>query len=412
MSPAVPEFILIFAVCFNALLAIANGHGVTLQRGHVVVAEIVVYAAAFGTIFLNADRRMLPWFLLIVFIILNGLVLGIGNGEFNPKYIRDVMVIPAFIMLGMTYRSRSLTRPIVILQTIVFSIAILEAASPAAYSAVFQVMKYYINTRDVATTAFWNTDSDLFVSATRPGERFFGFIDLHRVSSIFLEPVSLGNYCVIIAIFLVAYWKQLDFITKLYLSGSTFALLVACDGRLAAASILFILIAAVFLRNVQSRWAVFYLPLFLLGAVLLVISIHPDPRQDNFTGRIAGSMNTLSLVDAAGLFGLNAAYSNAAGDSGITYFVVSQSLIGTLVIWCAVCLLPEGRRYFTRLYVHGVAIFVPLNLLVSYSFFSVKVAALIWFCFGYFFMMDGAVETEAAVRQNIGFRSQLRRAAV
>jgi putative polymerase len=412
MSPAIPEFVLIFAVSFNALLAIANGHGVTLQRGHVVVAEMVVYAAAFGIIFLNADRKMLPWFLLTVFIILNGVVLGLGNGDFNPKYIRDVLAIPTFIMLGMTYRSRSLTRPIIILQTVIFVIAIVEAVSPEAYSAIFQVLRYYVNTRDVATSAFWNTDSDLFVSATRPGDRFFGFVNLHRVSSIFLEPVSLGNYCVIIAIFLIAYWKELGATTRLYLAGSTFALLVACDGRLASASILFVAFAAVFVRNIQSRWAVFYLPMTLLASVLLVLGFNPDPRQDNFTGRLAGSMNTLSQVDFAGLFGLNASFSNAAADSGITYFVLSQSLIGVIVIWCAVCLLPEGRRYFTRLYVHGIAIFVPLNLLISYSLFSVKTAALMWFCFGYFFMNDHSAEVESPTLSGAGLRTQIGRAAV
>jgi putative polymerase len=412
MSPAIPQFVLIFAVSFNALLAIANGHGVTLQRGHVVVAEMAVYAAAFGTIFLNADRKMLPWFLLTVFIVLNGLVLGLGNGAFNPKYVRDVLAIPTFIMLGMTYRSQSLTRPIVILQTVVFAVAILEAVSPQAYSAIFQVLKYYVNTRDVATSAFWNTDSDLFVSATRPGDRFFGFVNLHRVSSIFLEPVSLGNYCVVIAIFLIAYWKELDIKTRLYLAVSTMALLVACDGRLALASILLVLFAAVFVRNIQSRWAVLNLPMILLASVLLVLNFNLDPRQDNFTGRIAGSMNTLSQVDFAGLVGLDASSSDAAADSGITYFVLSQSFIGVIVIWCAVCLVPEGRRYFTRLYVHGIAIFVPLNLLVSYSLFSIKTASLIWFCFGYFFMNDDPVDVESSTPSGAGLRTQIGRAAV
>ena len=412
MSPAIPEFVLILAVCFNAVLAIANGHGVTLQRGHVVAAEIVVYAAAVSVIFLNADRRMLPWFILALFIVLNGLLLGLGNGAFNPKYIRDVLAIPTFIMLGMTYRSQSLTRPIVILQTVVFGIAILEAVSPMAYSEIFQVLKYYVNTRDVATSSFWNTNSDLFVSATRPGDRFFSFVNLHRVSSIFLEPVSLGNYCVVIAIFLTASWKELGIITKIYLVGSTLALLVACDGRLASASILVIVVGSVFLRNIQSRWTVLYLPIILLAAVLLVWNFNLDPRQDNFSGRIAGSMDTLSQVDFAGLLGLDASSSDEAADSGITYFVLSQSFIGVIVIWCALCLLPAGHRYATRLYVHGIALFVPLNLLVSYSFFSVKVASLIWFCFGYFFVNDYPAEVESPLPSGIGLRTQIGRAAV
>jgi putative polymerase len=413
MRPAIAECVLILAVCFNAILAILNGHGVTLQRGHVVFAEIAIYAAALAILVFNADRRMLPWFLLAFFIVLNGLLLSLGNGAFDPKYMRDVLVIPIFIMLGMTYNSQSLTRPIVILQSIVFAVALLEAVRPEAYSEIFQILKYYVNTRDFAEKSFWNSESTLFVSATRPGDRFFGFVNLHRVSSIFLEPVSLGNYCVVIAVFVIAYWKELDVTTRLYLGGSTFALLIACDGRLAFASILFVLFAAVFVRNVQSRWAVLYLPMMLLASAMLVLSFNLDPRQDNFTGRIAGSMQTLSQIDSAGLFGLEASSSNAAADSGITYFVLSQSFIGVIVIWCAVCLVPEGRRYFTRLYVHGIAIFVPLNLLVSYSLFSVKTASLIWFCFGYFFMNDDPVEVESSTTASgAGLRTQIDRAAM
>jgi hypothetical protein len=42
MNPAVPEIIVIVAVCFNALLAIVNGHGAQLSRGTVVFIEIAI----------------------------------------------------------------------------------------------------------------------------------------------------------------------------------------------------------------------------------------------------------------------------------------------------------------------------------------------------------------------------------
>jgi putative polymerase len=150
----------------------------------------------------------------------------------------------------------------------------------------------------------------------------------------------------------------------------------------------------------------------LLLSVFFVWNFNLDPGQDNFSGRIAGSMVTLAGVDLMGLLGLDAESSLWAADSGITYFLLTQSLVGVIVIWFAVCLIPVGRRYSTRLYVHGIAIFIPLNLLVSYSFFSVKVASLIWFCFGYFFMNDESWESDAALLPNVGLRPQVRRAIV
>src|SRR6202795_2775409 len=115
MKLAVTECVLVWAVCFNAILSIINGHVLALERSHVILSDIAVYAAAFMIMVFNADRKMSPWFLLAYFIILNGLVLSLGNGAFNAKYMRDVLEIPTFIMLGMTYNSKSMTRPVVIL---------------------------------------------------------------------------------------------------------------------------------------------------------------------------------------------------------------------------------------------------------------------------------------------------------
>src|SRR6266851_4189635 len=98
-NSATTDSILILAVCFNAVLSIINGHVMALERTHVIFTEIIVYAAAFTIVIVNADRKMMPWLLLTLFITLNGLLLSAGNRAFNPKNIRDVLVIPTFIML-------------------------------------------------------------------------------------------------------------------------------------------------------------------------------------------------------------------------------------------------------------------------------------------------------------------------
>jgi putative polymerase len=392
MNSAITASILIFAVIFNALFAIINGHVVTLERAHVILAEILVYGAAITIVGLNADRKMLPWLLLALFIVLNGLLLSMANDAFNAKYIRDVLVIPVFIMLGMTYKTGNLTKLVLILQTIVFSVALVEAVLPDVYSDTFQILKYYVNTRDFSAGQFWNGESVLFLSATRPGERFFGFVELHRLSSIFLEPVSLGNYCVVIVVLLIACWSQLTPSARVYLTGSTLALLVGCDGRLAALSIVIILLSLALLRGVSSRWSVLYLPVVVLLSAAFVSLLGLSPTGDNFGGRLAGSIVTLSEVGLRGLAGFDTQSSAGAADSGITYFVLTQSLVGVAVIWSMVCLVPADRSSSLRTYIHGIGIFVPLNLMVSYSFFSVKVSALIWFAYGYLFMEDSLAD--------------------
>jgi len=401
ISSALPAIVLIAAVCFNAVLAIINGHVVGLSRGQVIFAELAIYAAALAIIVTHADRRMWPWFLLTLFIILMGLLIGLGNGEFNPKYIRDVLVIPVFIMLGMTYRADSFVRPFVVLHTIIFAVAAVEVVSPNTYAEIFKVLDYYVNTRDFAANSFWNADSNLFLSATRPGARFFSFVSWHRLSSIFLEPVSLGNYCVLAAILIVACWKDLSNTARYYLVGSTAFLLVACDGRLAAVSIVLVLTSAAIMRNVSSRWSVVYLPAILLTTGIFVWALGRGEYQDDFIGRVEATFDFLYGLDALSLLGLNAAMAERSADYGIAYFVLSQSLMGVAAIWVVICLLAPDRAIPSRLYVHAIAIFIPLNLLVSYSFFSIKVAALIWFFYGYLCKRDLAHETEYAHHRQI-----------
>ena len=388
MNSALPEFVLITAVCFNAILSIVSGHFVTLARTQVILAEVAVYAGALAIIVSRADRRMLPWFLLTLFIILMGLLVSAGSGELNAKYIRDVLVIPIFIMLGMTYRSNTFVKPFSILHTIIFLVAVLEAASPDTYAEVFKVLDYYVNTRDFAANSFWNTESTLFVSATRSGERFFNFVDWHRMSSIFLEPVSLGNYCVVAAILIVACWHDMSISTRSYFIASTLFLLIGSDGRLAAVSIVIVLFALIFVHNISTRWSVFYLPVILLLSAAYIWTSNVSDIYDTFGGRVAATIDALSRLDVSGLIGLNARGAENAADNGIVYFVLSQSLIGVIVIWLAVFLCARGLTFPSRFYVHAIAIFIPLNLLVSYSFFSIKVASLIWFFYGYLYMRD------------------------
>jgi putative polymerase len=393
MTSILPELIVIWAVSFNAILAVVNGHAFALERTHVVLAEVATYGAATTLIFFNADRRMMPWLLLALAIIALALLLGLGNGNFNAKYPRDVLVIPVFVMLGMTCHRGSLVRLLIVVQTVVFLVAILEAASPALYSELFRVLDYYINTRDFSQNQFWNTESTLFVSATRPGARFFSFINLHRLSSLFLEPVSLGNYCVVAAAMILTFWRDLAMWLRSYLVASTIMLLIGCDGRLAAISILIILAAAIVTKRISSRWSVFYLPLTLVASALFVVAATPEVGADNFGGRLAGSLMVLSQIDVLGFLGLDASSSAYAADSGISYFVLTQSVVGVVMIWVCICLLPDGNDYRSRAFVHSIALFIPLNLMISYSFFSIKVAAMMWFCYGFIYGNKGSEAT-------------------
>ncbi len=306
MSSVLSELVLIAAVCFNAVLSVINGHVVALARAHVILAEIAVYAGALAIIVFKADRKMWPWFLLTLFIILMGLLVSLASGELNAKYIRDVLVIPVFILLGMTYRSDTFIRPFFILHTTIFVVAVLEAISPDSFADLFKVLDYYVNTRDFSANAFWNADSNLFLSATRPGDAIFQLRQLAPVSSIFWSRCRSE---IIALLLLYSSWSaghEMTIAARCYFIGSTLFLLVGSDGRLATTSIIIVLLAVPFLQNISCRWSALYLPIILLLAAVYVWTFYTGEGYDNFSGRVAGTIEALSQIDVVGLLGLSA----------------------------------------------------------------------------------------------------------
>src|SRR5262249_31305267 len=137
------------------------------------------------------------------------------------------------------------------------------------YSRTFDVLSYYVNTRNFSLSDFWNQGSTLFVSATRPDERYlFGFLNVHRASSVFLEPVSLGNYAIVATMFILAFWRDMSGAMKVFFTVTTLGILVGSDGRLAAITCA-VLVFGYFIFPLLPRYSnMFYLP----GAILISVA--------------------------------------------------------------------------------------------------------------------------------------------
>ena len=272
--------IMIVTLIFNAVLAVINAHVMPVTNGEVIAAELAIFFCCTLLLVLTLSPHDRPWLVLMLSFVGLGLIISLFRDELAAKNIRDVLSIPVFLMLGLRY-SRSPASLFFKLHLIIVIFAVLEVANPDFFSSIFDVRSYYINSRNYASDEFWNSDSSLFVSATRPGERFFSFVDIHRVSSIFLEPVSLGNYVCIIVVLLIGFWPVISLPMRLWFIVSTVFLLIACDGRFATVTSLFMLAFVPIASKLPSRSAIFYLPgVVVLGAIGAHL-FHPDPLQDN-----------------------------------------------------------------------------------------------------------------------------------
>jgi putative polymerase len=126
-----------------------------------------------------------------------------------------------------------------------------------------------------------------------------------------------------------------------------------------------------------------FLPGVLFSSALAVGLLALRHSTDDFVGRLAGSIDLLGSLDLGAIFGLDPLLATKASDSGISYFVLTQSVIGVAIIWIFICLVPRYRTRSSVILIYSICTYITLNLLVSYSLFSIKTAAPMWFMYGY-----------------------------
>lgn len=393
---AAPALVMMASVGFNAGLAFVNGHVLPVPTALVIVTEAALVSAALGLALLAWRPQMAPSLALIAALTLFAAFRGLLMAAPDPKLLRDVVLIPVFLMLGMAFADRGLTRAVLVLHTVVFAVFLIEALAPEAYSDLLRIQDYYIKTRGNRLDEFYNTNSELFISATRPDARFFSFVDAPRMSSLFLEPVSLGNYCSIITAFLAACLQRLGWPAIAYLAPTTAAMLVGCDGRLATATCIVIVIAAAVAPRLPRRSAVLYLPATAALVFALVIGAGLEPGTDDFPGRLAYTVELIRSYDVAEILGLSNELVAKAMDSGAAYLITTQSLPGLLLLWAYITLAPREDTAEQVRFTHAASLYLALSMMVSYSFLTIKTGALLWFIQG---ALQGASDSSSRLAE-------------
>lgn len=377
-----PGLIVVGAVSFNGVLAVVNGNVAGLSPAPVVAAEVLFVALAHMVALANYRREMTPWYALLGLFAAFAVIRSASFETIDVKTLRDVVMIPTFVVLGLTFDARRLGRVFVAIQLVTVVFLVLEAADLDAFSNLFKIKDYYINTRGYTADDFWNKSSQLYVSATRPDGSFLDIVDLHRLSSIFLEPVSLGNYCMIVVAFLCACWSQLGRGARWFLAVTTALAMVGCDGRLAMASVLPMVLCCAIAPRLPRHSALVYIPGVLTLAFVLVSIGHFVPGGDDFPSRIAHTVSLLSVYGLPEYLGVSDELLSKAVDSGIAYLVTTQSIFVVVAIWATVGLAPREDRPDKSRIVHAVMIYVALNMMVSWALLTIKTAALLWFTYG------------------------------
>jgi putative polymerase len=207
-----------------------------------------------------------------------------------------------------------------------------------------------------------------------------GLLGPHRVSSVFLEPISLGNFASICAAWGLAQDKQ-EWRKGLFFVAAAVFMMVLSDSRFALMTVsLFIVLRLVAQGNLINL--AFFAP-FAAVIMLVVVGMNTDPTgflSDNLRGRLAFSGWLLMDFDIPMLMATNIQL--AYHDAGYAHVISTFSLPLCLLLWISLWLLPMANASSNR-FRALISLYIALILCISgSSFFALKSAGLLWFLVG------------------------------
>jgi len=374
--------ITLFSVLYNCILAYINHNVMTLSVTHVVLCEGLMMISSVVYIFKKGIyEEDLPLVLFLVFTLIVTIYITAFNRLTFIDQFRNVLIIFAFAGIGSWASERTVKLIFRIASFMVLLFLICEVVSTPFYVTLFHPAEYFENTRGIKQMSFNNTG--LFANALGFQGRFsFGLID-HRSSSIFLEQVSLANFCGVIVIYLLSFWPKLGKIDKALFIATVLLILLTNDTR-TMLIFSFVSIAGYFLfPKIPKAFNLILMPLIILIG-FFVHFMKPDEVGDNFTGRIGVTVKKMLELDVQSMLGLSISRIGEFADSGYVYLIYGSTIFGLIVFWLFVCLYPAGTSPAQRRCVHSLSLFIFLNMMIGgTAIFSIKIAGLLWLLVGY-----------------------------
>jgi putative polymerase len=383
--------VVFIAVLFNLILCFVNTALFAISVNTVMGVEVALLGIALGLIWYRGYQLYGVVLLMTAYFFVVMLI----RSEFDPKILRDLLIPIVFFFFGARLGSvRHADRLVTVLIVIALVAALFEWLWLDTFLRYFDVIHYYqargteqTLEADSATGLFIKgSDSagGLFINATRFEERqLLSFLGPHRVSGIFMEPVSVGNFCAIVFAWVLLRDRSRvwTFLAKV---AAIATILVLADARFGC----YVSIATVilyFLAPAVRPTMLFLAPLVMLLIIAGYAGMHLNEPWDNtLAGRMLSTGNTLLTLDPWQILGLHnsVAFENGySGDSGYGYVVVKLGLVGMLAGWALFAYAPVLDEDAWRFKIF-VAFYVTALLTISTSLFSIKTAALLWFLFG------------------------------
>ena len=342
-------------------------------------AGLIAVRSPAGTALIVAMDRRAGLYLFLGIFVSYMLMLFALRGAADLKAVRDVLIPVIFYAMGSRLRDLRLADSLAVWSAVtVLFFALFEYFLLDLYLDWFNVLGYYISKGTVTLTESYGVTKGLFISGSRPEPRtILTFLGQHRVSSVFLEPVSMGNFGVII--FSWAMFRR-GWSGRWFLFAAALGMVVLADARFGLFTcILITILAPVFKLIPRTLWLVMpFLMLAVIGAYGLATGTNGGPND--LAGRIAVTAHILTELPLPAILGVETTDQFTA-DSGLAYTLTKFGLFGFIGLWAVFVFMPFRNARAWEFH-SMMIVYLLLIMVISNSFFSIKTGALMWFMAG------------------------------
>ncbi len=362
-------------LCFNLFLCFVNTRFMTINESHVMMMEMLII----GMAFLGAADRRAGLYIFISVFVSYMLFLFALRGINDLKAVRDILIPVVFFALGSRLGDLKLADKLALISALIaLFFALFEYFMLDTYLNYFNIIGYYLAKGSVTLDETFGQIRGLFISGIRPEPRtILPFLGQHRVASVLLEPVSMGNFGVIL--FAWALFRR-EYMGRYVIMPIALLLVAFADARFGLLTCIIMAVLAPVLKIVpRTIWLV--IPFILLASIAaygLMTSTEGGPND--ILGRIQVTAHILTGLNAGIVFGYEATDLFTA-DSGLAYTLTKFGILGFIGVWAVFVFLPVKSSRAWQFH-SMIIIYLLLLMIISNSFYSIKTAALMWFLLG------------------------------
>jgi putative polymerase len=375
------QWIVLASLTYQAVLCLIHTQVHPISTAMVMGSEGAIFIACISVL---ASRCSIAFLALLTGSFAYLLIFAIVREHVDPKSFRDILIPLIFFELGRQHADeRSADRLLNAVVMLVLAFALFELLFLDQFSKLFNVYSYYVNQGNIQVGAAWAKDSVLSLNGIRPegiGRTILpDLLGSHRVSSIFLEPVSLGNFSIVTACWALS--KPLHEYKRIAaLLIASVVLIALSDSRYGVMTLVILFLARALLPR-KAEFVLLFFPLVCIASMMFVAVYFDRSYTDDFLGRLSLSGHALLDTDLASFFAIGGSEINL-GDMGYPALLLHIGFPLCALLWCTfwIVRMKDERGMHMRAY---TSIYLSLILCVSgSSMFALKSAGLLWFLLG------------------------------